>query len=90
MSNVHKCGGWVERVYGRRKRHIKVHFAVDVKTREVLAMYVTTDDIHDSEALPSIMADASRHRLIPETCMDGAYDSGKSYRLLKSWNKAYH
>ena len=52
--------------------------------KEVLAMYVTTDDIHDSEVLPSMMADASRHRLISEACMDGAYDSGKSYRLLRS------
>ena len=46
-------------------------------------MYVTTDGIHDSEALPSIRADASRHRLISEAYMDGAYDSIKSYRLLK-------
>jgi len=35
-------------------------------------MEVTTDDIHDSEALPSIMADASRHRTVIEACMDGA------------------
>jgi len=46
-------------------------------------MYATTDGIHDSKALPSIMADVSRHRLISEAYMDGAYDSIKSYRLLK-------
>jgi len=69
--------------HGGKKRYVKTHFAVDVKTREVVTMYVTSDDIHDSEVLPSIMADASRHRLIPEACMDGAYDSIKSYRLLK-------
>ena len=58
------------RLYDGRKRHVKIHFAVDVKTKEVVAMDVTTDDIHDSKALPSIMADASRHRLISEACMD--------------------
>jgi len=79
--SVHRCGGWVERIYGRKKRYVKIHFAVDVKTREVLAMYVTTDDIHDSEVLPNLIADASRHRTIIEACMDGAYDSIKSYRL---------
>ena len=47
-------------------------------------MYVTTDDIHDSEVLPNLIADASRHRTIIEACMDGAYDSIKSYRLLKN------
>jgi len=80
--SVHKCGGWVERVYGRKKRYVKIHFAVDVKTKEVLAMYVTTDDMHDSEVLPSIIANASRHRTIIEAYMDGAYDSVKAYRLL--------
>jgi len=40
--------------------------------------------MRDSEVLPSIMADASRYRLISEACMDGAYDSRKSYRLLRS------
>ena len=37
-------------------------------------MEVTTDDIHDSEALPSLIANASRHRLISEAFMDGAYE----------------
>jgi hypothetical protein len=81
--SVHKCGGWVERLYGEKKRYVKVHFAVDVRTKEVLAMDVTTDDTHDSEVLPNLILDASRHRLISEACMDGAYDSIKSYRLLK-------
>jgi hypothetical protein len=80
--SVHKCGGWVERLYGRKKRYVKIHFAVDVKTKEVLAMDVTTDDKHDSKALPSIIANASRHRTIIEAYMDGAYDSVKAYRLL--------
>jgi transposase len=81
--SVHKCGGWVERLYGRKKRYVKIHFAVDVRKKEVLAMDVTTDDIHDPEVLPSIIANASRHRSIIEACMDGAYDSSKTYALLR-------
>jgi hypothetical protein len=77
-----RCYGWVERIYGRRKRYIKIHFTVDVRTGEVIAMDVTIDDKHDSEALLSIIMNASRHRLISEACMDGSYDSEKSYRLL--------
>jgi len=46
-------------------------------------MDVTTDDVHDSEVLPSLMANASRCRLISEACMDGAYDSSKNYALLR-------
>ena len=68
---------------GGRKRYVEIHFAVDVKIKEILAMEVTTDGIHDSKALPSLITNASRHRLISEAFMDGAYDSIKSYRLLR-------
>jgi transposase len=45
-------------------------------------MDVTTDDVHDSKVLPSLMANASRHRAIIEAHIDGAYDSSKNYALL--------
>jgi len=50
---------------------VEIDFAVDVKTREVVAVGVTTDDKHNSEVLPSLMMDASRRRLISEACMYG-------------------
>jgi hypothetical protein len=59
------------------------YFAVDVRTREVVSMDVTTDDIHDSKVLPRLMIDASRNRSIAEAYMDGAYDSSNSYTILK-------
>jgi hypothetical protein len=46
-------------------------------------MDVTIDDKHDSEVLPSLIMDASRYRLISEAFMDGAYDSSKTYALLR-------
>ena len=64
------------RVYGRRKRYIKIHFAVDVRTREVVSMDVTTDDVHDSKVLPGLMIDTSMNRLIAEHI-------GWSIRLIK-------
>jgi hypothetical protein len=36
-----------------RKRYVGIHFAVDVNTKEVISMSVTTDDMFDSEALPT-------------------------------------
>jgi len=55
-----------ERLYGKKKRYIKIHFAVDVKAKETVAMKVATDDIHGSEVLPNLIMDASGHRLISE------------------------
>jgi hypothetical protein len=80
---VCRCGGWVERVYGRRKRYIKIHFAVDTNTKEVISMDVTTDDIPDSEVLPGLLKDASMNRDVAEAFMDGAYDTRGSYVLLR-------
>ncbi|MEM2405335.1 MAG: IS5 family transposase, partial [Candidatus Methanomethylicia archaeon] len=81
--SVHKSGGWVTRMHGKKKRYIKIHFAVDVKTKEILAMDVTTDDVHDSEALPALIKDASKLRRVSEAVMDGAYDNSEAYNLLR-------
>jgi hypothetical protein len=73
----------IERVYGRRKRYIKIHFTVDINTKEVISMDVTTDDIHDSEVLPRLLKDASMNRDVAEAFMDGAYDTRGSYIILR-------
>jgi len=52
-----------------------------VKTKEVLAMEVTTDDAHDSEA--ALINDVSRLRRVSEAVMDRAYDNTEAYRLLR-------
>jgi hypothetical protein len=44
---------------------------------------VTTDDIHDSEVLPRLLKDASMNRDVIEAFMDGAYDTGNSYIILR-------
>jgi hypothetical protein len=58
------------RVYGGRKRYIKIHFAVDINTKEAISMDVTTDDVHDSEVLPRLLKDASMNRDVIEAFMD--------------------
>ena len=56
--SVRKAGGWVEREHEKKKRYIKVHFAVNVETKEIVAMEVTTDDVHDSRMLPNLLEKA--------------------------------
>jgi hypothetical protein len=69
--------------YGRRKRYIKIHFTVDINTKEVISMDVSTDDVHDSEVLPRLLKDASMNRDVIEAFMDGAYDTRGSYIILR-------
>jgi hypothetical protein len=69
--------------YGGRKRYIKIHFVVDINTKEVISMDVSTDDVHDSEVLPRLLKDASMNSDVIEAFMDGAYDTRGSYTILR-------
>ncbi len=81
---VHRAGGWVERRHGKRKRYVKLHFAVDVKSKEVVAMEVSTDDTHDVKAFPGLVEEAERRRRVVRWLGDGAYDSGEVYEALEA------
>ena len=81
--NVHKAGGWIERKHGKKRRYVKLHFAVNTVTHEVVAMEVSTDDVHDVKALPGLVEGAERNVRVAKLYGDGAYDSGDAYRLLE-------
>lgn len=81
---VHRAGGWVERKHGKKKRYVKLHFAVDVESKEVVAMTVSTDDIQDIKVFPELVEEAEEGRRIKEALGDGAYDSGMVYEMLEA------
>ena len=82
--SLHKAGGWIERKHGKKKRYVKLHFAVRVDTHEVVAMEVSTDDVHDVKALPGLVEGAERNVRVAKVYGDGAYDSGEVYDLLEA------
>ena len=81
--SVHKAGGWVERKHGKKKRYVKIHLAVDVRTKQALAMLITTDGTHDSRVFPKLLRRAELCGRVSRVYADGAYDSSKVYRLLE-------
>jgi IS5 family transposase len=81
---VEKAGGWIERVHGKKKRYVKLHFAVRVDTHEVVAMEVSTDDRHDVKALPGLVERSERNVRVARVYGDGAYDSGDVYKFLEN------
>jgi hypothetical protein len=81
---VQKASGWIERKHGKKKRYVKLHFAVNTETHEVVAMEVSTDDVHDVKVLPGLVEGAERNVRVAEVIGDGAYDSGEVYDLLEA------
>ena len=80
---VEKAGGWIERKHGKKKRYVKLHFAVRVDTHEVVAMEVTTDDAHDVKEASGLVDGALRRIRVSRVYCDAAYDSSGLYSLLE-------
>ena len=80
---VRRAGGWVKRKHGKKKRYVKLHFAVDVETKEVVAMEVSTDDVHDVKAFKGLLEGAERRRRVSELLGDGAYAARSVYEALE-------
>ena len=80
---VEKAGGWIERKHGKKKRYVKLHFAVDIESKEVVAMEISTDDVHDSKEAAGLLEGAERRANVEEALLDGAYDSEEVYMELE-------
>ena len=39
----------------KRKGYLKIHIAVNVKSKEILSIKVTDEHVHDSKALPELV-----------------------------------
>ena len=74
----------MERKHGKKKRYVKLHFAVNTVTHEVVAMEISTDDVHDVKALPGLVEGAGKNVRGARVLGDGAYDSGMVYGLLEA------
>jgi len=81
--SVHKAGGWVERKHGKKKRYVKLHFAVNTETHEVVGMEVSTDDEHDVKELPGLVEESRRNVRVARLIGDCAYDSSRVYEYLE-------
>ncbi len=70
-----------------KKGYLKIHVAVNVKTKKILSIKVTDERVHDSKALPGLVNDVIKlekritvGKLIAE---DGAYEDNEIFRFLE-------
>ncbi len=69
--------------FKNKKRYLKIHVAVNVKTKKILSIKVTDEHVHDSKALPELVNGVIKldkkitiGKLFAE---DGAYDSNEIF-----------
>jgi IS5 family transposase len=70
---------WKHRV-GRRRTWRKLHLGVDEGTKEIVAVEVTESRVHDSQQLPSLLAQIPDP--IGQVSGDGAYDTRACYEAV--------
>jgi hypothetical protein len=77
-------GEWIRHKWKIRRGWIKVHIAVDVHTKEIVAIEITDEHTGDGRLLPPLVAHAHTSKgKAPATVLgDGAYDSKKNFAYL--------
>jgi len=69
----------------RTKGYLKIHVAVNVKTKKILSMKVTDEHVHDSKALPELVENIIKSdnvTAIGKLLGDGAYEGNDVFRYL--------
>lgn len=79
---VSNRGEWMRQKWGMRRGFIKIHLAVDVRTKEILSMEVTREDVSDGRELKPLVEEASSKADVKKVLGDGAYDSRENFRFL--------
>jgi hypothetical protein len=70
----------------KKKRYLKIHIAVNVKTKKILSMKVTDEHVHDSKVLPELVKNIIKSdsvTAIGKLFVDGAYEGNEIFRYLE-------
>lgn len=67
-----------------RKGYLKIHLAVDIKSKKILSVKITDEHKHDSKVLPKLIECMAKQKdkRITKVLADGAYDSNSVFRFL--------
>jgi IS5 family transposase len=79
---VSNRGDWMRRRWKVRRGYLKIHIAVDVKRKRILALEVTDEKVGDERMLQPLVEEASRKGKIAKAIGDGAYDTRSNFHYL--------
>ena len=80
-------GQWLrDKWFVKKKGYLKIHVAVNTRTKEILALEVTDEKVHDGKMmcrLVDCMLKQNNSVNIKTVLEDGAYDSNESFKCLQ-------
>ena len=70
----------------KKKGYLKIHIAVNIKTKEILALEVTDEKVHDGKVMPKLVEHILENKnniKIKSALGDGSYDSNENFIYLQ-------
>ncbi len=83
---VSNRGEWIRKVWKVKRGFIKVHIAVDTKTKQILAIEVTKEDVGDGRMFGKLVRGSAEVADVKRVIGDGAYDSKGNFHLAAKMN----
>ncbi len=65
---------------------MKIHIAVNIRTKEILALEVTDGKVHDGKVMPKLIEHILKNNnniRIKSALFDGSYDSNENFKYLQ-------
>ncbi len=75
-------GEWMRQKWQKRRGFLKIHVAVDVKSKQITGLEITDDKSHDSKHFVSLVEQSKEFGNIIKTLADGAYDTKDCFSYL--------
>jgi hypothetical protein len=84
---ISKKGDYIEEKWVREKKEfIKLHIAVDEKSKKVVSFKITKGNVHDTKKFGPLIKEAAEKYDIDKVHADKAYDNRKNFDLLDEIN----
>jgi hypothetical protein len=84
---VSKKGDYIEEKWIRKKKEfIKLHIAVDAKSKKVVSFRITRGNVHDTKKFCPLVRESSKKYNIDKVYADKAHDNRKNFNLLDDLN----
>ena len=77
-------GEWIRHKWKVRRGYLKIHIAVDVKRKKILALKVTDEKTGDGGMLQPLVEEASKKGKVAKAIGDGAYDMKSNFSYLNA------
>ncbi len=71
---------------GVKKKYVKLHIVVNIKTRQVVSNIITSDEVSDNTQLKKLIEEAEKSGKVKKGLFDKGYDSKENYWYLKERN----